>query len=350
MRILVGSLRGLSGIETYAVSLAHGLSSAGHDVVILDETGNFRPDDPRIEVVGLSSPRHLPWQLAPLAEWGLIGEVRRIAREHAIDVIHTTRLGLAPRNVPLVITAWDPIASPVGRFRAGQLRGEPRVPEAMYAVVDGVAARRAGAIVAVTPAVQKGLARNGRICELIPAFIPDEAIGAARPSRPNDIVMVAGKLDLERKDLNLALEAVARVRETVADARLVLVGGWLDSNRPDSLPDFCEAHGLLASEDVRATLGAAGCCLVPSLWEEFGYAGLEALAAGAPVVSAPLPAYEGLSGGGVFMAETRDPARLAEQIAAALAATSFEFPAECRSSVAVPRILDLYERAFASKS
>lgn len=346
IRILVPSLRGASGIATYTVSLVTGVASEGHEVVLLDETAGFQAEVSGITVVPLHPARRLPYPLEPLADWGLHGKVRRLAREFAVDGIHATRLGLVPRNEKTVITAWDPILSPAGRFRAAPRRGEPRAREAAYAVADAVAARRSGAVVAVTEAVREGFGRIARRCEFIPPFLEDDAIVPPRPNRPHDIVMVAGALDLPRKGLDLALQAVARVRDAVPGARLILIGDWIDSSRRASLPDFCLAEGPLPTEEVRAAFGAAGCCLVPSLWEEFGYAGLEALAMGTPVACSPLPGYEGLSGGGVFMAKSATPDQLARQAIAALGATEFEFPVECRGSVAIPRIVALQRSVF----
>jgi glycosyltransferase involved in cell wall biosynthesis len=349
IRILVPSLRGTGGIATYTVSLAKGLASAGHEVVLLDETGSFETSDPRITTVGLRAPKKLVYPLQPMAEWGLRSEVRRLARKFHVDGIHATRVGFVPRGERSVITVWDPITSPIGRFRAASHRGEPRAMEAMHALVDTAAARRSGAIVAVTQEAREGFDRFGR-CEFVPPFLEDGLIVPSRSHRSHDIVMVAGFLDLQRKDLGLALQAVSLLRETVSDTRLILVGDWIDPGRADTLPDFCEARGRLDPADLQAAFAVAGCCLISSRWEEFGYSGLEALAAGIPVASTPLPGYEGLSGGGVFMAGTREPADLAREIAGALDATTFEFPAECRASVAIPRILGLYESTFGPPS
>jgi glycosyltransferase involved in cell wall biosynthesis len=310
--------------------------------VLVDEDGGFGPSHERVEVVGMEPPRPLSYPFEPLAEWGRIGEVRRLAREHEVDVVHATRLGYVPRRERLVITAWDPIVSPLGRFRAGAERGEPRAMEAMFGLADLLACRRAGAIVGTTPQVAEALRRFGR-CEWIPPFLDDREVGPARSGRPNDVVMVAGALDLARKGLDLALEAFSQVRGALPDARLILVGGWIDSERPAALPEFCEARGRLDPSELRAVLRAAGCCLIPSRWEEFGYSGLEALAAGIPVACTPLPAYQGLSGGGVFVANAADPGQLAEQVVAALGSGDFGFPEECRASTALPKIVALYE-------
>lgn len=347
IRILVPSLRGASGIATYTESLAYGLAAAGHEVVLLDQTAGFQTADPRITVVRLRPARRLPYPFEPLAEWGLRGEVRRLAREFTVDGIHATQLGLVPSGEASVVTVWDPLVSPVGRLRAASWRGEARLREAMYGVIDAVAARRSRGIVAVTASARAGFARFGRRCELVPPFLDDETIVPPRPERSHDVVMVAGALDLPRKGLDLALAAVARLRATLPGVRLVLVGDWIDASRVASLPDFCRTVGRLAPDGVMATLGSAGCCLIPSRWEEFGYSGLEALATGTPVACAPLPGYAGISGGGVFMAASRDPDEVAARLLAALEARTFSFPRECRRSVAIPRILDLYKEAFA---
>ena len=349
MRILVASIRGASGIATYTASVARGLASAGHEVVLLDEGSGFEAGDPRISVVELGPSRRLPGPLEPLESWSLRGDVRRLADDHAVDAIHITHLGLTPRAERVAITAWDPVVGPAGRFRAAPDRGANRRKEALYAVADTVAVRRAGAIVAVTAAVKSSLDRFGKPCEHIPAFLPDGQVGPARGRRPHDVVMVAAAIDSYRKGLDLAVDAVGRVRESVPDARLILVGGWVDVGRQQALPGFCQVRGKLTSEEVRATFEDAGCCLLPSRWEEVGYTGLEALAAGIPVACAPLPAYDGISGGGVFMAPRREAGLLAERIVEALDAIEFEYPSECRASTAIPRLVDLYGHLAASR-
>lgn len=347
IRVLVPSIRGGSGITTYTLALAAGLAAAGHDVVVLDETGECEPPHPRVTIAPLRSPLRLRGPLEPLAEWSRVRDVGRLAREFEVDGVHVTRLGLIPGAERFVITAWDPIFSPVGRFRAARQRGEGPAREAAYGVLDAVASLRSSAIVAVTQAVRESLHRFEH-CEFIPPSLADDAIAPAIASRPHDVVLVAGILDMERKGLDLALTAMPLVRRQLPDARLILIGGWEDAARRGALPEFCEVRGSLSRAEVGASFAAAGCCLVPSLWEEFGYAGLEALAAGIPLACTPLPGYQGLSGGGIFAAGSRNPEELAAKLVAALGASEFEFPPECRNSVAVPRILSLYESAFGS--
>jgi glycosyltransferase involved in cell wall biosynthesis len=100
--------------------------------------------------------------------------------------------------------------------------------------------------------------------------------------------------------------------------------------------------GLRDPGEVGELLASSGCCLISSSWEEFGYSGLEALAAGTPLACPPLPGFEGLASDGIVVAERRDPQSLATAIRRALEVEWFEFPVSCRSSVALPRIERLY--------
>ena len=341
MRILIASLRGRGGITAYTRSLVEGLSSAGHEVVLVDETASYETRGSRVTVVRLPVKRPLPHQIEPFEGWRHRREVGRLARSHSVDVVHATQMSVAPRHRHLVITGWDPVRGAVSRYRAASLRGMHPAKEASYGLIDAVAVRRAAAIVAVTRAVQEGVKRYRRRTELIPCFIDDDAIDP-RHTESYDVLFVARTVDWPRKGLDLAIEVVARARRQIPEARLVIVGLWLDSARREALPEFCEARGELAGEELRDAMREAGCLLIASRWEEFGYTGLEALAVGTPVASAPLPAYEGLAGSGVFTASERTADALAREVVAALRCGSFEFPAECRASSAIPRLLALY--------
>lgn len=316
-------------------------------MILLDEDAGATPAPEGVTAVPLAPPRRLYGPLEPLAELGRSRTVAALAREHEVDGIHATRPGLLLAPGPkAVITLWDPIPDPLDRARAGVNRGEGRVKEGLWALSDRLAARRAKAVVAVTPEVQAAYSARGSHCELIPPFLADTAVAPAQPDRPDDVVMAAGALDLPRKGLDLALAAFELVRAELPDARLILIGPWVEAARRDALPPFCEPRGRLPREQVTAAFAAAGCALVPSQWEEFGYVGLEALASGVPVACTPGVPYSGLSGGGVFRAAEPTAAALAAEIVAALRVRDFEYPAECRAANAIPRLERLYTAAF----
>ena len=90
------------------------------------------------------------------------GALRELADEFRADVIHATHLDLAPRTGrPLVVTAWDPETRIRRRARLARERGymtwQEAWHEALYALTDRWACRRATAVIAPTRAVQEAL-------------------------------------------------------------------------------------------------------------------------------------------------------------------------------------------------
>lgn len=355
MRILLAGVYGLpSGVEVYTRLLAEELARRGHAVTIATRSPRIRSRTHAAEHDG-GSIQEAP---VPTASWRMKRFVRSLegirthaaigalASEIGADVVHATYLDLAASgDRPLVATAWDPEPGPLRRARLARERGDTPWEEFLYAITDRLACRRAAEIIAVTHAAEAGLSRNGTRSAYVPAFLRDEAISPPAPTRSKDCVMVANTIDAPRKGLDIAIESVRAAREQVAEMRLILLGSWVDRARIGTLPSFCEAHGEVSADAVAEALRSAGCCLLPSLWEEYGFAGLEALAAGTPLVCGPLPAFSGLESDGIVVVPARTPDSFAEALVRAIEIRQFTFPRECRASSAVPRILETYEAA-----
>ena len=339
MRIVVAGVHGSSGIDSYTRTLANALAATGHSVLLVDRTGREAPaPGGPIELFTLEPPgERLRRALGPIEAFAHHHTLRTVARSWKADVFHATQPELAPRMPEVVVTAWDPESSIRVRYRlARERRLHRRREEALYALSDAIAMRRAAAVVAVTSQIATAL-KHPKVA-WIPGFLDDDAILAPPASRTRDCVFVAHNLADRNKDLPLALETLRLVRQTLPDARLVLVGG----GAPASLPDFCDVRGRLERDAVAAVVRGAGCCLITSAWEEFGYGGLEALAVGTPLACPPLPAFADLgSSDGVFIAK-RTAQGLARAVVEAVSTTSFGFPEAFRASRAVPRLVELY--------
>jgi glycosyltransferase involved in cell wall biosynthesis len=347
MRILLaGLLGGSSGIERYTRILGQELARRGHTVVVADPSGGAVAETPQgTRLASLPRPASTTPLARPFEGFRIRRRIGQLARTMQADVVHATHLELIPSSgARLVVTAWDPEATIVGRAFVARRRGLDIASEVRYAMSDGRACRRADAVIAVSHDVETALSGSVARVVTIPPFLPDEEVGAPRRSRSLDCVMVANGIDSARKGLDLAIAAVGQARTSAPDMRLVLVGSWHDPSRAKTLPRFCEVRGRLPQSEIWAVLRRAGCCIVPSRWEEFGYAGLEALAAGSPVVCGPLPGLTELRTSGVLAVGAREPAAFARRLNEAVALRGFAYPREALASHAVPRILDAYAR------
>lgn len=94
-------------------------------------------------------------------------------------------------------------------------------------------------------------------------------------------LVFVGRADDPRKNTPLLLEAFARLRTRVPEARLRFVG------RPPSGPLAAGIEAVGEVGDVAPHLRDAALLLLPSLQEGFGIVAAEALASGVPVVTTP---------------------------------------------------------------
>ncbi len=122
------------------------------------------------------------------------------------------------------------------------------------------------------------------------------------------------------KGVSVALEAVARLRETYPDLRLLTFGKTAPS--PDlPLPDFAEFHCAPAGPDTAKLYASCDAWIMPSFTEGYGLPIIEAMACRTPVVSTDVGAARDLITPGQtgFIVEPGDSAAMADRLADILA-------------------------------
>jgi glycosyltransferase involved in cell wall biosynthesis len=197
---------------------------------------------------------------------------------------------------------------------------------ALYLRLERLAAHWCRAIVAVSDAeraagVAAGVGRPEQY-RVIPNGV-DLARFAATPSPVPGRVLMLGRLARQKRP-ELALCALARVRQRVPEAHLLLAGGG--PLRPEverlvgelGLGDAVQFLG--DRRDVPELLREASCLLLASDWEACPYSVLEAMAAGVPVVATAVGGVPELVRNGEtgLLAAAGDEAALARALEAVL--------------------------------
>ena len=277
------------------------------------------PSRPNVSVVRLPLPARPLWAL-----WDRTGfpPVEWLVR---CDVFHATNFVAPPsRRVPMVVTVHDvgflhhpETVSPAVRRMAALLPGVLRRAAAIIAVSGFTREELAGWLPEVTSKVT--VVHNGSHARVAPT-------GAARAAAGAPYVLMLGTLE-PRKNVPLALDALAILRARKVDLRLVLAGG---SSPLLDVPALLRDRNLGEPEvtctgyvdDGRASELLAGARVVafPSLYEGFGMPLVEAMEAGVPVVGVRAGATPETVGDAGLLVEPGD----AEGFADALERAAFD--------------------------
>jgi glycosyltransferase involved in cell wall biosynthesis len=214
----------------------------------------------------------------------------------------------APAHRPVGITVHH-LTGPVARERWGRTIG------AMIAATERAMIRRAR----VLSATSASTARTLQTIVSDRTTIVDVASGVddrffALERCPKDYVLYVGRLDVSQKGLDVLLDAWARVARLGLGTRLVIAGRGPDEQ---SLKARANSLGLGASvefvgevSDVMRDrlLEGAVCQIMPSRFEGFGIAAVEALAAGVPLIVSDDPALFELAANHVALVAPRNDA------------------------------------------
>ena len=335
LRLLVGVHEGgFNGIDTYSEQVAASAVAAGHDVTLAATASAAS----RLRTgLGLAGVRILEIDIAPPGRWarlaarfwprldrrrlerGLIAALARIGQR--FDVVHLNRPGLAPALRPfarrLVSAAWFYPHEPVLRAletwrhtRGGNLlrRMVMTLKSFSHYLGDVEGYRASDCVVAPTPSLSAQLRSQGIQAMLCPPPVQVERphVSAEREGRAVDLkrlLVCSGDLSHPRKNLLLALEALRYLAPRGWRLQLEVIG-----KNPErlqalarTLPEGIDVRftGPLPAAQVQAHMRSADVFLFPSLYEEWGYAAVEALLCGTPVATFPVYPFPFMLEGGL---------------------------------------------------
>jgi glycosyltransferase involved in cell wall biosynthesis len=292
--------RPASGIGRYAIELVRALRAYQPEIAAV----LLKPFDGPItglddeETIRLRGTRLLPAMMAigPL-------EIAAAARRHRLAVVHDP-MGVSPFWIPRrfgpfarIVTLHDaiPFVHPETHARMTNLLFRQYIPRTLRSV-DRVVTDSDSSKRDIGRFFSVDRDRVVRIyCGVGPQFRPQDPIRiadvCARYGIDRPYLLVVGALQA-RKNLEVAFDAFARLREMGHPHRLVVVGrkAWKTEGlfrRLDELGlgDAILLTGYVDDADLPPLYAGADCFVFPSLYEGFGLPPLEAMACGTPVVT-----------------------------------------------------------------
>jgi glycosyltransferase involved in cell wall biosynthesis len=293
--------------------------------------------------------------------------------DHSVDIVHSFSPGcltLLPRRQPAVAQAWFyppglrarlatmlPFAPP-----APPLRAAHAAVEVQAQLSDALGYRRADLILANTPTAEAGMRQRGldSRCVPPPIWFP-EALAEREPSDTLRLVFCGHPLTNRRKGLGYLLDALPLVEG--GPLEVTLIGGGAHAfagqiERARRAGVTVETLGRVPREAYLDHLARRADLLVfTSLYEEWGYALLEALSRGVPAIAFDLyPFFDILDEDTGRVVEPRQPGAVARGIEAALRG-ELPSPERVRESTrrrfsqgaVVPQLLAAYESVLAER-
>ena len=271
-----------------------------------------------------------PSRPSPRFAWSTVGlpdplwhPAAAVRASHACDVFLSTNSYLTAwfTTVPTAIVVHDLV--PFVMPQAAQARAA-RIERATI----GPALRRAGALICVSEATRRDLvARHPEVAgraHVVPEAADARFSARVEPARlDKPYVLAAGTLE-PRKNLVRLIEAWAALPEQVRSRHvLALVGptGWdvdatLAAARAHS--DEVRLLGYVDDDELVALYAGAAAFAYPSLYEGFGLPVLEAMAAGAPVVTSTASSLPEVAGDAALLVDPYDVRALRDALVAVL--------------------------------
>ena len=301
------------GLGRHVHALAEAQAALGHDVVVLTQhEPDASPDETVNGVRIIRVPQDPP--LVPQTEllaWvmgfghGLARAGARLAREWEPDVVHGHDWLVAHAGAHLKTMFDVPLVATVHATEAGRHQGWlPGDLNRAIHTVEWWLTYEARRVITCSSHMRWEVTRLFELppdkVDVIPNGIDldkwavDEALVAAartRYGRTGPLVLFTGRLEWE-KGAHTLVEALPRLRELHPGATLVVAGRGSQEEelralaRQLGLVEHVHFTGWLPDDDLPALAAAADIAVVPSIYEPFGMAALESVAAGTPLVVA----------------------------------------------------------------
>lgn len=317
MRIGISLLTLLPGEVGGAETYARGLTRALAEVGTLDYVAFTPPAAPGagegLPEVAVPAYRHVrkPRERALAMVQAALrpGPVRRTIGD--VDAIHYALTVAVPKlDVPRVVTLFD-----LQHLDLPHLFG--RAQRAYRRLAYEGSARTADAVVVTSQFVRRGVISQLGVApervHSIPLGLDHERFRPGDEEREPFLLYPARPW--AHKNHARLFEAFTILRRERPELRLVLTGGGHEG-RP--VPPGVEVKGLVSADELVSLYRRAACMVFPSLYEGFGQPPLEAMASGAPVAAANIPAVAEACGDAAALFDPSDAEDMAAVVSGVL--------------------------------
>jgi glycosyltransferase involved in cell wall biosynthesis len=367
------SSRSGGGIATYVHTVASALARRGHRVTVVSPKAREAPAAPyaSVRIRAAVAPQRRRVELAN----AFSDAVLALHRETPVHVVEATDYGLEGFACAADRTLGDAGIRTVVRMHTPdsmvcELNGEIRLTDspAVHAV-EPAYFRRANHVSSPSRAMVRELGARFGVSGGHVTVLPNPVEVSPVPAPPVDDVRRGGRFLLtyfgrleRRKGAHVLAEALTALLPERPELHVAFVGA--DTRTSDGAfsralrralapwGDRVRFAGFLEGEERVAALRAADAVCMPSLWENFPYACLEALAHGRPVVATSGSGFEEILGDGMegLLVPPEDPASLATAIAKLMDGGFAPDPAEASARAAAfdaERLVPRFERYYA---
>ncbi len=268
-------------------------------------------------------PERFSWRLLAAGDpWWHVLAARAANRECDVYLSTNSYLTTWLLRIPAVPVIYDMVAFD----RAHQPNRRSAVIERL--TID-ICVRRSDAFIAISRATADDFERRfpraaGRVTVaplgVAPQLGKEDTSSAHRTDLPTDgFVLAVGTLE-PRKNLPRLVAAYGQLDQRLQrDHPLVVVGdlGWRTDDTLkalESLGERCVLLGKVSDATLAELYRRCAVFCYPSLYEGFGLPVLEAMAAGAPVVTSNVSSLPEVGGDAVYYADPHDPASIASAL------------------------------------
>ncbi len=382
LRVALLSYRGnprSGGQGVYVRFLSRELARLGHEVTVfsgqpwpvLDEAeGVNLVEVPGLDLYREPDPFRFPKlsefrSLVDVLEWGTVMtggfpepltfslRVRALLsrRRHEFDIVHDNQsfgsglLGLMEDGWPLIGTCHHPVTvDRLVELAHAPSRGRELSLRRWYGFVrmQNRVARRIPRVITVSSSSRRDIVEQMGVAPERLAIVPvgaDHELFRPLPgvARVPGRIMTTASADVPMKGLAYLLEALAKLRTSLPEAHLVVIGEPRPESSASQVMDRLGLDGAVSfrpgvsDAELVELYAQAAVVAVPSLYEGFSLPAVEAMACEAPVVASAggaLPEVVGLDGRAALLVPPADPGALAAALGQVLSSSgSWDSPA-----------------------